>query len=552
MDDDTTRTTAADRLDDAIGAVRPLGALERVFGSFEFFRLWIAQVVSATGDWLGLFATISLARRLSEESAGAVLNISEGAAISVVLASRVVPGLFLATAAGVIVDRLNRKRVMVCCDLGRAAVLVTLPFVDTLVGLVLASFLLELLTMLWQPAKEATVPNLVPRHRLTAANSLNVAAAYGMFPVAAGAAALLAKAAEALAGDGWVSTLRLHEEGLAFYVDSLSFLVTALIIWRIAIPVRSKRERRSAKRGSLDLGGAIRELRDGWRLVGADPIVRSVNVGLATGVMGAGMVVSLGAIFVRDVLSGTEADFNLVLFALGMGMALGVLAASAAQSRIRIESVFSACLIGAGVALIAASSVNRLSLVVSFAVVLGVLAGPIYVLGFTLLHTNVANEMRGRIFAALLVLVRLCLLIALAAAPLLSDLLDPLSERWWDGGITVLGGHLPVPGVRLTMWLAALIILAAGALATWSLRSGGQRPGDTRSGVDAPAARSGVDAPAARSGVDAPAARSGVDAPAARSGVEAPAARSGVEGPAPGSGVDAPQPRSGDDALVAP
>ena len=40
--------------------------------------------------------------------------------------------------------------------------------------------------MMWQPAKEATVPNLVPRDKLTSANSLNVAAAYGMFPVAAG------------------------------------------------------------------------------------------------------------------------------------------------------------------------------------------------------------------------------------------------------------------------------------------------------------------------------------------------------------------------------
>jgi len=279
-----------------------------------------------------------------------------------------------------------------------------------------------------------------------------------------------------MARDGWVATLRLAEGGLACYVDALSFLGTAVSSWRIAIPTDSKGKSLGGKPWKLDLGGAMRELREGWRLIGADPIVRTVNVGLATGVMGGGMVVSLGAIFVKEVLEGSEADFNLVLFALGMGMALGVLTASVTQSRMSAERVFAACLIGAGATLMTASSVDRLSLAVPLVAGVGVLAGPVYVLGFTLLHQNVANEMRGRIFAALLVLVRLCLLIALAAAPLLSDLLDPLSNRWWGGSVGVLGSELAIPGVRLTMWIAALVILAAGALATWSLRSGAHVP----------------------------------------------------------------------------
>ena len=152
--------------------VRDAGRIERVFGSPEFFRLWIAQVVSATGDWLGLIAIIALADRLNEGS--------EGTAIALVLAARIAPGFFLATAAGVLVDRLDRKRVMLVCDVGRALVLFSLPFVDSLFGLVVASFVLEIFTMLWSPAKEAVVPNIVPKDKLTSANSLNVAAAYGM------------------------------------------------------------------------------------------------------------------------------------------------------------------------------------------------------------------------------------------------------------------------------------------------------------------------------------------------------------------------------------
>ena len=463
------RTSAGLRLDEAFEAVRPAGRLERVFGTRDFFRLWIAQVVSATGDWLGLFATIALADQLAPEG-------SKSTAIALVLATRVAPGFFLATAVGVIVDRLNRKRVMVACDVGRAAVLASLPFVDTLVGLVIASVLLELLTMMWQPAKEATVPNLVPRDKLTSANSLNVAAAYGMFPVAAGVAAVLAKAAEAVSDEGWVTTFRLNEEGLAFYVDALSFLVTALIIWRIAIPARTRDERRATERGSLDLGGAIRELREGWRLVGKNPIVRSVNVGLATAVMGAGMVFLLGARFVDEVIVGREADFHAVLFSLGVGMAVGVGSASALQNRINRTRGFTSALIAAGVVLLAAASVDRLSLMIPLVFMLGMLAGPSYVLGFTLLHENVANEIRGRVFSALLVLVRLCVLIALAVGGVLADLLDNLSERWWDGFVSVLGARVELPGVRLTMWLAGVIIVVAGALASLSLRAGANRP----------------------------------------------------------------------------
>ncbi|MFQ5558812.1 MAG: hypothetical protein ACE5GB_15060, partial [Acidimicrobiales bacterium] len=299
----------------------------------------------------------------------------------------------------------------------------------------------------------------------------NVTAAYGMFPVAAGLAALLSKAAEALSDEGWVDTWQLNQEGLAFYVDSLTFVVTAFIIWRIAIPTRSRAERRSGERGSWDLGGAVRELREGWELIALNPIVRAVNVGLATGVMGGGMLVPLGAIFVDEVIVGREADFQLILFALGIGMALGVVAASTLQNRINRSVVFPSALLVAGAALFVAASAELLSIVVPVVGVVGFAAGPIYVLGFTLLHENVDDDMRGRIFSALLVLVRLCMLIALALAPLLSDLLDRLSQRWFDGDIDLFGATVVVPGVRITMWLAAVIVIGAGLLASMSLRS---------------------------------------------------------------------------------
>lgn len=447
---------------------RQKGRIEAMFGSREFFRLWIAQVISATGDWLGLIAIISLADRLSDGS--------EGTAIALVLAARIAPGFFLATAAGVLVDRLDRKRVMLVCDVSRALVLFSLPFVDSLLGLIAASFVLEICTMMWSPAKEALVPNLVPTEKLTTANSLNVAAAYGMFPVAAGIAALLAKLAESFSDEGWVNTFRLNQEGLAFYVDGLSFLATALIVWTIALPRRSREERKAKGKTNWELGGAVRELREGWQFIAVNPIVRAVNVGLAVGVIGGGMLVPLGALFVNDVISGDEADFDLILFALGLGMALGVITASALQNRINRSKVFPLALFVAGSALFVSGSSSLLGIVVPVIGIAGFAAGPIYVLGFTLLHEHVEDELRGRIFAALLVLVRFCLLLALAVAPLLAGAFDVLSNSWWDRNWDLFGVTIAVPGVRLTMWLSAITVLAAGVLATWSLRGANVKP----------------------------------------------------------------------------
>src|SRR4051794_36262483 len=126
----------------------------RVFGTKSFFRLWSAQFVSSLGDWIGLIAILAIAARVSDNS---------GAAVSLVMTTRVLPGFLLGTVGGVIIDRFDRRKVMVLCDIGRASLLVMLPFVENIAGLLLISLGLEILTLLWGPAQAASVPNLVPR-----------------------------------------------------------------------------------------------------------------------------------------------------------------------------------------------------------------------------------------------------------------------------------------------------------------------------------------------------------------------------------------------------
>jgi dTMP kinase len=451
----------------------------RLFGTHEFFRLWMAQVIAALGDWLGFLGIAIVAATVGDVASG-------GAAVGLVMTARIVPGFFLAPVAGVLVDRWDRKQVMVACNLGRAAVVATLPFVDTVPGLVVASFLLEVGALLFTPAKEASVPNLVPPERLTTANSLSLVAAYGTFPIAALLFALLTGVADWLGGIDALSVLEVNQTALAFYLQAITFLVSAgliatLPLWsprmRAAAADRDENDAEGAATAAtgrrIDWGATFHELKEGWRYVVINPIVRSVNVGLAVGLVGGGMIVPLGSVFSITVLHAGASGFGFFITALGFGVAAGVIGLSVLQNRIDKVRIFTLALIVAGGSLLAAASVSTLAPALVLVGVLGICAGAVYVLGFTLLHENTDDELRGRTFSALYTLVRLCLLVAFAVGPFLAELLHQLSQSLFDDRtIELFEIDIFLPGVRLTLWLAGILVLASGILTGMSLRAG--------------------------------------------------------------------------------
>ncbi len=447
-------TAPVPRAEDAAATETP-SAL-RLFGTHSFFRLWLAQVVSSLGDWIGFIAVTAIAARVGGSS-------PEGA-ISLVLAARLIPGFFLGPTAGVFVDRWDRKRLMVVCDVGRGLVLASLPMVDTIPGLFVASLLLEILTLLWSPAKEASVPNLVREEFLATANSLSLVAAYGTFPVGSALFAALAGVAKWLSGYEALSGL--DQESLAIYFDVVTFFASAVMISTLALPSQ-RRVHRSGK--GLGVKRTFEELAEGWRFIGQSALVRSVILGIATGLVGGGMLVPLGPVMSKQVLGGGIAGFGLLLTALGTGVAGGILALSLLQSRVPHGQVFVASVVGAGVCQIAGASMSTLTPALVFVAVLGLCAGSVYVLGFTILQTNVEDELRGRIFATLYTLTRFCLLLAFTVAPILSSALDQLSARLFERSATVGGLSVALPGVRLTLWLGGAIIVLAGLLARAAL-----------------------------------------------------------------------------------
>jgi dTMP kinase len=416
----------------------------RVFGSHAFLRLWLAQVVSALGDWLGFVAVAAIAARIG--------GSSPEAAVGLVLSARLIPGFFLAPAAGVLVDRWDRKRVMVLCDVGRGLVLATLPFVDTIAGLFFASLLLEVLTLLWSPAKEASVPNLVRPEALANANSLSLVAAYGTFPIASALFAFLAKVAEWLRSYEPSDALRVSQETIAIWVDVGTFFVSALLIATLPLT----RNVRSKTKSGIDFRRTFRDLADGWKFIGQNPVVRSVILGIATGLVGGGMLVPLGPVMSRDVFGAGSAGFGLLLTALGTGVALGIVGLSILQRFVPHEKLFLLAMVGAGLCIIGGASMSSITPALAFVAMLGLCAGAVYILGFTILQTNVEDEFRGRIFASLYTLIRFCLLAAFTTAPFLASLLG----RWTDWN-----------GARLTLFVGGGIILVAAVIARFSLRT---------------------------------------------------------------------------------
>jgi dTMP kinase len=411
-----------------------------------FRRIWSASLVSSFGDWIGLVAITALAQRVSK-------GTGEGA-VALVLSARLVPGFFLGPIAGVLLDRFDRRRVMLICDIGRALVFVFLPFVDTVSGLFFASLFLEALSIGWSSAKEATVPNLVPTDHLASANSASVAAAYGTFPLGSLAFALLATVSTALGRFSALEALRVNQESLALWADGFTFIASFFLVRSVEFPKRQRVRTDEAQQN------VFRDLRDGWKYIGTNARVRSVLLGLAAGLFGGGMLVPLGATFAKEDLGGGAAGFGALISALGFGVAISVIGLSVLHARLKPEPMFVGSLfVAAGCITLGAMS-SSMTPAVLWVGGLGLCAGSVYVLGFTIIQTNVEDELRGRTFATLYALIRVVVLLSFTIAPIMSRLLGSLGST--------LGFH--VSGVRFALWVAAGIISLAGLASVLSLR----------------------------------------------------------------------------------
>jgi dTMP kinase len=421
----------------------------------NFFRFFSAQFVSSLGDWVGVFAIAILANELRGPTG-----------IGLVMTARVLPGFFVGPLAGVVADRFDRKKTMIAADAIRAVVIFSLPFfsssgMGSLIYLLVASVLLESLTLVWGPAKDASVPNFVSVKQLPYANSLSLIAVYGAWPLASIVFAALAGLADFFGRNvPALSGLAEQPEALALWMDSLTFAFSAVMIATLTIP---SSRRRSVK---LNFGQVKDDLVEGLRFVAIHKQVRPWLLGIAFTFTAAGAVFSLGINFVKDVLNGGEPGFALVVGFLATGMIIGLLLVGVMSRLVQKDILFSSSILLLGVGLIAFASMNSLDSGIPIASALGFFGGVAYSTGYSLIQEATSDELRGRTFSAAYTIIRVGTLVGLGLFPFLASAIGDHTIDLWTG-------PLYVPGTRATLWIAGLFAIGGGVLSMRAISARG-------------------------------------------------------------------------------
>lgn len=430
------------------------GAIEHLRGRElirrgPFARLWWATAISSLGDWVTLFATFALAAKISGSGSRAPL------AILVPLVARILPGLVIGIAAGVIADRWDRKRTMVVADFGRAVLVGLLVFVGNFRDLFVLTFAIEVLSLLRQPAREAVMPRLIPARYLMAANGLNLLAAYGSAPIGSALFAVLAETASGL----FTGISTNPGVSAAFAFDAVTFVASGLMVLSIRFPPVELSSARQG-RGRLDLRAPLRDLAEGFRFVARGGPVRRLVLGMAAGLAGGGALFVLGQPFSEQVLVAGDSGYGILVTALGLGTGLGM-ALVTVWGRVidRRELVFAAALAVTGSAIVLSSLTVTVWGAAGWTSLTGLGTGVAYVTGFTHLHSTVTDEIRGRTFAALFAAARTGLLVSFGLAGVGAAALHD-----------VLPGMMS-SGIRAVILLSGLVVLASGIGTLWAVRS---------------------------------------------------------------------------------
>jgi dTMP kinase len=361
------------------------GGFRAVLAAKGFRRLLIGQAVSGLGDWVATLAFIVAAFALTHNQT----------AVAAVLVLRLVPPIFAAPVGGVIADRVYRRTIMVTCDLTRAALIALVPFVS--IGPLYAiAFVHECISLFFLPARDASVPLLVPKPSLPEANGLILASSYGSIPVAA----LLFSGLRAVASHipSWIpfgDLFRHHPTSFAFFFDSATFVFSAAMISRLQL----KREERE---GEIEL---FQGLIEGVRYVVSHARLRALAYGLIVSMFGGGVLFAVGIGYIHDTLHASDVAFGWLAALWGAGMGIGL-----AVVRLLIKRgqgmVFLVAVVLCGGVLLVMALLPILWLAFVMAVVFGAAFSVAILIALTIAQEVAEDRIRGRIMAGVQMLFR--------------------------------------------------------------------------------------------------------------------------------------------------
>ncbi len=266
----------------------------QVLGKRSFFALWLARFISSVGDWLALLPLFSLIAFQRHGSA---------AETSMVMVSFSVPVILLGPVAGVFVDRSNLKRTLIICDLICAVLAALLAFSGHLYQMYLLMAGLSAASCFFIPGQTAALPLIVPENELLVANSINVQTLQ-LNQIFAPAVVGFAVA--------WLG------EKNCFYLDSASFIISALLVSTIRIERQTVRD--VSARTTI-----WADFKAGLKFITGHPVARVLVLTIAIANGAVAIFEALFAVYVRDLLGGGSRMFGSVTSALGVGTILGAL-----------------------------------------------------------------------------------------------------------------------------------------------------------------------------------------------------------------------------------
>lgn len=398
-----------------------VGYLTLLRRNIPFRRLWYGQIVSQLGDWFDSIALYTLLYSLT----------GSGQAVGGLLVAQFLPSTIVGPWAGVIVDRLPRRLVLIASDIGRGLLVLLFLFVrrpEDIWIVYVVSVLKFSLTAFFEPARSALTPDITRRDELVAANAISGATWSAMLALGAAVGGLV------------VGTLGTTT---AFFIDSASFFLSALLIAAVHVKESHGRAKRETN--------GWQELRAGASFIAQrrDVAIYTFTKGLWS--LGGGVMVLL-TLFGREVFPlGKEGALSIGLFyaARGVGAGIGPLIVqrwSDQSARFLRRAIGPAFLVTAlGYLFIAGAPPLWLALL---AVMLAHMGGSTqWVFGTTLIQLNVPGPFLGRVFAVELA----ALTLTSAASSYLFGLLHDLG--WSPYQLAILGAILfTLPGLWL-MWL---------------------------------------------------------------------------------------------------
>jgi len=424
------------------------GSAIDVFRNRPFLLLWLAQAATQIGGNMVIFGlTVIIAKSTGSTTA-----------VSALILTFLLPAVLFSALAGVFVDRLDRRLVLILTNVLRGLAFIAMFFVGTNLALIyLLNITVSTVTVFFAPAEAAMIPRVVPRGQLLSAN--------GIFTLTLNAAFAL--------GFTLVGPLIVKIAGpqiLLIIVAALYFIAAAFCstLPSAPAPVRelppgTPRARAQVREAEDAIGSVILQLREGLSYIRSHREIRwsLIYLGIAASLVG--VLGVLGPSFAQKTLGLGSEDFVVVVLPLGIGIVMGILLLNAYGRLLPRRRVIEGGLIALGIFLVVmalsgrissflAASATRtglpdlslltslLSIVVAVAFFAGIAYAAVAIPSQTQLQEDIPEDVRGRVFGVLNMLVSVASFLPILIVGPIADLVGTTIVLLLVGGLIALSG----------------------------------------------------------------------------------------------------------------